>query len=78
MNDKFIGGISEEMIKLRDEFNRKISSGFCMFKGVEIDRAFISNIRSYYKVFLLGLNRQMFEYGISPELLTKKVKQIKE
>ena len=70
-------GIPKDLIELRDEFNRRIACGFCMFKGVEIERAFISNMRSYWKIYLLSINREMFEHGIEPNLLLKRIRKRK-
>lgn len=74
MSDKELleAGVSPDLVELRKTYNDKIEDGYCMFDGVKIERAFISNPCGYDKVFLRTIDGGFFEHGISPNELTKE------
>lgn len=64
-------GVSQDLVELRKTYNDKIEEGYCMFDGVKIVRAFVSNPNGYYKMFLRAADGQVIEHGIDPNKLVK-------
>jgi len=66
-------GVSQDLIDWRREFNDRIKDGYCMFKGIKIERAFVSNPCGYDKVFLRTVDGSIIEHGIDPNKLVREI-----